>query len=178
MQPLVAFGFREASYTRKHLLIFSSARMEMPSQNVWTTFIRAIQRKWIPGCTEPNWNLSRRTLGSDGRDSAGEIWWADHPEPRRSEPGYRRPVLVVQADSFNLSPIHTAIVATITSNVELADAPGNVLLPARSASLETRSSTSPNSWPSTAHFWPSTPAHYHRAFSAPSMKVCVPSCNS
>jgi mRNA interferase MazF len=65
----------------------------------------------------------------------GEIWWADLPETRRSEPGYRRPVLVVQADSFNLSRIQTAIVAAITTNVELANAPGNVLLPARSAGL-------------------------------------------
>jgi mRNA interferase MazF len=65
----------------------------------------------------------------------GQIWWADLPEPRRSEHGYRRPVLVVQADSFNLSRIQTAIVAAITSNVELADAPGNVLLPARSSGL-------------------------------------------
>ncbi len=65
----------------------------------------------------------------------GEIWWADLPEPRRSEPGYRRPVLVVQADSFNRSRIQTAIVAAITSNLELAEAPGNVLLPASSAGL-------------------------------------------
>src|SRR3984957_20146913 len=65
----------------------------------------------------------------------GGIWWADLPEPPRSEPGYRRPVLVVQADTFNRSRIQTAIVAAITSNVELAEAPGNVLLPARSAGL-------------------------------------------
>src|ERR1035438_1328181 len=65
----------------------------------------------------------------------GEIWWADLPEPRRSEPGYRRPVLAVQADSFNLSRIQTTIVAVITTNLDLADAPGNVLLPARSAGL-------------------------------------------
>jgi mRNA interferase MazF len=70
-----------------------------------------------------------------GEIRRGEIWWADLPEPRRSEPGYRRPVLVVQADSFNLSRIQIAIVAAITSNVELAEAPGNVLLPARSAGL-------------------------------------------
>jgi mRNA interferase MazF len=70
-----------------------------------------------------------------GEIQRGEIWWADLPEPRRSEPGYRRPVLVVQADSFNLSRIQTAIVAAIATNVELADAPGNVLLPARSAAL-------------------------------------------
>jgi mRNA interferase MazF len=60
----------------------------------------------------------------------GEIWWADLPEPRRSEPGYRRPVLVVQADAFNLSRIQTTIVAVITTNLDLAEAPGNVLLPA------------------------------------------------
>ncbi len=65
----------------------------------------------------------------------GEVWWADLPEPRRSEPGYRRPVLVVQADSFNRSRIQTVIVAVITSNLDLADVPGNVLLPARSAGL-------------------------------------------
>ncbi len=65
----------------------------------------------------------------------GEIWWADLPEPRRSEPGYRRPVLVIQANSFNRSRIQTAIVAAVTSNIELAEAPGNVLLPAGSAGL-------------------------------------------
>lgn len=58
----------------------------------------------------------------------GEIWWADLPEPRRSEPGlpslrYRRP-----GDSFNRSRIQTLIVTVITGNVDLADAPGNVLL--------------------------------------------------
>jgi mRNA interferase MazF len=60
----------------------------------------------------------------------GEIWWADLPEPRGSEPGFRRPVLIIQADSFNRSGIRTVIVAVITSNLRLADAPGNVLLPA------------------------------------------------
>jgi mRNA interferase MazF len=65
----------------------------------------------------------------------GEIWWADLPEPRRSEPGFRRPVLVIQADSFNRSCIHTVIVAVITGDLELADAPGNVLLPAVSSGL-------------------------------------------
>ncbi len=65
----------------------------------------------------------------------GEIWWADLPDPRRSAPGHRRPVLVIQADSFNRSRIQTVIVAVITSHVDLADAPGNVLLPARSSGL-------------------------------------------
>jgi mRNA interferase MazF len=65
----------------------------------------------------------------------GEVWWADLPEPRGSEPGYRRPVLVVQADSFNRSRIHTVIIAVLTTNIELAEAPGNVLLPAGSSGL-------------------------------------------
>ena len=62
----------------------------------------------------------------------GQIWWADLPAPRRSEPGLRRPVLVVQADSFSRSRIQTVIVAAITSHPGLAGAPGSVLLPARS----------------------------------------------
>lgn len=49
-------------------------------------------------------------------------------DPRGSEPGFRRPVLVVQADSFNRSRIQTAICAVITSNTALSDMPGNVLL--------------------------------------------------
>ena len=65
----------------------------------------------------------------------GEIWWADLPEPRRSQPGYRRPVLVVQANSFNRSRIQTVIVAVITGDIELADAPGNVLLPSELTGL-------------------------------------------
>ena len=65
----------------------------------------------------------------------GEIWWADLPEPRRSEPGYRRPVLVVQADSFNTSRIQTVVIAIITGNLQLAAAPRNVLLPTRTSGL-------------------------------------------
>lgn len=65
----------------------------------------------------------------------GEIWWASLPSPRGSAPGYRRPVLVVQADAFNRSRIDTVIVAALTTNIRLAEAPGNVLLEGRSAGL-------------------------------------------
>ena len=58
----------------------------------------------------------------------GEIWWASLPEPVGSEPGYRRPVLIVQSDDFNRSRISTIIAVVITSNTRLAQAPGNVLL--------------------------------------------------
>jgi mRNA interferase MazF len=73
---------------------------------------------------------------SEAEVHRGEIWWADMPEPRRSEPGFRRPVLVIQADSFNRSRIQTIVVSVITSNLHLADAPGNVLLRGRSVGLD------------------------------------------
>ncbi len=65
----------------------------------------------------------------------GEIWWATLPTPRASEPGYRRPVLIVQSDAFNESAIHTIIAAAITSNLRLAAAPGNVILRKRESRL-------------------------------------------
>ena len=48
-------------------------------------------------------------------------------------------MLVVQADSFNRSQIQTVLVAVITTNMELARAPGNVLLPKRGAGLPSNS---------------------------------------
>ena len=57
----------------------------------------------------------------------GEIWWANLPPPAGSEPGFRRPVLVVQTDPFNQSGVATVVAVVFTSNLRLADAPGNVL---------------------------------------------------
>ncbi len=65
----------------------------------------------------------------------GEIWWANLPEPTGSSPGFRRPVLIVQSDSFNKSKIQTVIVAVITKNLDLAKAPGNVSITARASRL-------------------------------------------
>ena len=65
----------------------------------------------------------------------GEIWWADLAEPVASEPGYRRPVIIVQGDPLNRSRIATAIVVPLTSNMEWAGAPGNVLLTAEQTGL-------------------------------------------
>ena len=48
------------------------------------------------------------------------------PDPIGSGPGMRRPVVIVQANPFNDSRIATVVVAVITSNLSLADAPGNV----------------------------------------------------
>ena len=65
----------------------------------------------------------------------GEIWWASLPEPAGSGPGFRRPLLIVSADSFNESRINTVIAAVITSNLRLAEAPGNVRLRGRGTGL-------------------------------------------
>lgn len=65
----------------------------------------------------------------------GEIWWADLSEPRGSEPGDRRPVVIVQADAFNRSRIATVLCVVLTTNLRLADAPGNVLVSAKAAGL-------------------------------------------
>lgn len=67
--------------------------------------------------------------------SRGAIWWASLPEPVGSTPGYRRPVVVIQADEFNASRINTVLVVALTSNLRLAEAPGNVLIPARVSGL-------------------------------------------
>jgi len=65
----------------------------------------------------------------------GEIWWGSLPEPTGSGPGFRRPLLIVSANSFNDSRIGTVVAAVITSNLRLADAPGNVRLAAKGTGL-------------------------------------------
>ena len=56
----------------------------------------------------------------------GELWWAVFPPPVGSEPAARRPVVVVQADSFNQSRIGTVLVVAVTSNLALAAAQTSV----------------------------------------------------
>ena len=65
----------------------------------------------------------------------GSICWADLGEARGSKPAKRRPVLVIQSDSFNTSRLNTTIAAVITSNTALAAMPGNVFLPAAVSGL-------------------------------------------
>ena len=60
--------------------------------------------------------------------SQGDVWWADIGEPMGSEPGFRRPVIVVQGDAVNRSRIATVVCVPLTRNMKWANAPGNVLL--------------------------------------------------
>ena len=68
----------------------------------------------------------------------GDIRWAEPPAPEGSEPGCRRPVLVIQSDDFNRSRIQTVLGIAITSNLKLAAAPGNVSLARRGIGLTKR----------------------------------------
>jgi len=65
----------------------------------------------------------------------GEIWWADFGIPFGSEPGFKRPVLVVQDDDFNKSNINTIVIVPFTTNIALAEAPGNIFLEANDTGL-------------------------------------------
>ena len=67
----------------------------------------------------------------------GEIWWANLPQnPYGSEPGKRRPVLIIQNDAINRSNIRTVICTVITSNINQAQVPGNILLEKSISGLE------------------------------------------
>lgn len=58
----------------------------------------------------------------------GEIWWADFGIPFGSEPGYNRPVLIIQDDTFNKSKINTIVVLPLTTKILLENAPGNIFI--------------------------------------------------
>ena len=66
----------------------------------------------------------------------GDICWASRGQPMGSEPGYRRPIVVISSNDFNQSKIRTVIVAIITSNLHLADAPGNFSLSKKNTGLD------------------------------------------
>ncbi len=65
----------------------------------------------------------------------GDIWWAALPDPVGSGPGFDRPVVIAQGDSFNRSRIATVVVIPLTSNTRLATMPGNVFLSSRRTGL-------------------------------------------
>ncbi|MEK6697138.1 MAG: type II toxin-antitoxin system PemK/MazF family toxin [Candidatus Deferrimicrobiota bacterium] len=65
----------------------------------------------------------------------GEVWWAELPDAVASEPGFRRPVVIVSANAFNRSRIRTVLAVVLTSNLRFSEAPGNVFLAAAESGL-------------------------------------------
>ena len=67
----------------------------------------------------------------------GQIYWVDLGDTVDGDhrPARRRPVLVVQSDSYNSSRLATVVVVSLTSNLIAAAKPGNVMLPAAEAGL-------------------------------------------
>jgi mRNA interferase MazF len=65
----------------------------------------------------------------------GDIWWADFGIPFGSEPGFRRPVIIIQSDPFNKSRLSTIVVVPLTTNMSLENAPGNVFIGKEESSL-------------------------------------------
>lgn len=61
----------------------------------------------------------------------GQIWSADLLEPRGSEPGYSRPVVIVQGNQLNRSALSTVVVVPLTSNLKWANVHGNVRIEPR-----------------------------------------------
>ena len=69
----------------------------------------------------------------------GDVFWVELGEPSGSAPGYRHPHVVIQNNIFNHSRINTVVLCSITSNLERAKAPGNVLLSRGEANMPKRS---------------------------------------
>jgi len=69
----------------------------------------------------------------------GDIFWVDLGKPSGSEPGYRHPHLVIQNNVFNRSRINTVVVCSLTSNLQRAHSPGNVMLNKGEANLTKQS---------------------------------------
>jgi mRNA interferase MazF len=65
----------------------------------------------------------------------GDVWWASGSRTEGSNPGFRRPVVVVQGDALNQSKLATVVCVPLTSDLKWADARGNVLLAARMTGL-------------------------------------------
>ncbi len=59
----------------------------------------------------------------------GDVFWIEGTVEENPELGtFRHPYVVVQEDVFNHSRVRTVIVCALTSHVEKAQLPGNVLL--------------------------------------------------
>ena len=69
----------------------------------------------------------------------GDVFWIEADSSRGSIPGSPHPHVVVQDDLFNRSRISTVIVCALTSNLNRATEPGNILLEPGEGNIEKQS---------------------------------------
>lgn len=69
----------------------------------------------------------------------GDVFWVELGDPMGSSPGFVRPIVVIQNNVFNRSRINTVLVCALTSNLQFAHTPGNVLLSQGEANLPKQS---------------------------------------
>lgn len=69
----------------------------------------------------------------------GDVYWISLGQPSGSGPGLLHPHVIVQNDVYNRSRVDTVVVCGVTSNLNRARIPGNVLLEEGEANLPKRS---------------------------------------
>src|SRR6187431_153617 len=73
------------------------------------------------------------------RIDVGDVFWIGPDESRAEPASYSHPHVVVQDDVFNRSRITTVVVCALTTNLNRATEPGNVLLDEGEGDLPKRS---------------------------------------
>lgn len=84
-------------------------------------------------------NTSEPKGGLPTRIDRGDVFWIPPDATRGCVPSYSHPHVVVQDDVFNHSRIATVVVCALTSNLQRANEPGNVLLELGEGNLSSRS---------------------------------------
>ena len=65
----------------------------------------------------------------------GDIYMLDFGIPFGSEPGMRRPVVIIQSDKENLNNLNTKVVVPLTSNTINSNFKGNVFISKKESGL-------------------------------------------
>ena len=65
----------------------------------------------------------------------GDIYMLDFGIPFGSEPGMRRPVVIIQSDKENLNNLNTKVVVPLTSNTINSNFKGNIFISKKESGL-------------------------------------------
>jgi mRNA interferase MazF len=69
----------------------------------------------------------------------GDVFWIGGNGARGPSPSYSHPHVVIQDDLFNHSRITTVVVCALTTNLQRANEPGNIMLDFEEGNLPKRS---------------------------------------